>query len=134
MIRIDVSKQLGAFGLAASFEAPARGATVVFGASGAGKSCLLAAIAGLVKPDSGRIEVAGETLLLEGCGRTDFPGGDVADMFRSLQQLAKLPGDPTVFPGHWYSQEPSASLDEVRRTNYVYRVSNLDQWRTLMGG
>jgi len=78
--------------------------------------------------------VAGDTLFLEGCGRTDFPGGDVDDMFRSLQQLAKLPGDPTVFPGHWYSQEPSASLDEVRRTNYVYRVSNLDQWRTLMGG
>lgn len=78
--------------------------------------------------------VAGDTLFLEGCGRTDFPGGSVDDMFRSLQQLAKLPGDPTVFPGHWYSQEPSASLDEVRRTNYVYRVSNLDQWRMLIGG
>lgn len=62
MIRIDVAKQLGAFRLAAAFEAPGRGATVVFGASGAGKSCLLAAVAGLVKPDSGHIEIAGETL------------------------------------------------------------------------
>ena len=55
-------------------------------------------------------------------------------MFRSLQQLAKLSGDPTVYPGHWYSTEPSASLSDVRRTNYVYRASNLDQWRMLMGG
>ena len=78
--------------------------------------------------------VAGDTLFLEGCGRTDFPGGNVDDMFRSLQALAQLSGDPTVFPGHWYSLEPSASLSEVRRTNYVYRASNLEQWRMLMGG
>jgi glyoxylase-like metal-dependent hydrolase (beta-lactamase superfamily II) len=78
--------------------------------------------------------VAGDTLFLEGCGRTDFPGGDSDEIFRSLQKLAQLPGDPTVFPGHWYSLEPSASLSEVKRSNYVYRVTNLEQWRTLMGG
>jgi glyoxylase-like metal-dependent hydrolase (beta-lactamase superfamily II) len=78
--------------------------------------------------------VAGDTLFLEGCGRTDFPGGDSDEIFRSLQKLAQLTGDPTVFPGHWYSLEPSAPLSEVKRSNYVYRVSDLDQWRTLMGG
>jgi len=78
--------------------------------------------------------VAGDTLFLEGCGRTDFPGGDSDEMFRSLQKLAQLPGDPTVFPGHWYSLEASASLSEVKRSNYVYRVSDLDQWRMFMGG
>jgi glyoxylase-like metal-dependent hydrolase (beta-lactamase superfamily II) len=77
--------------------------------------------------------VAGDTLFLDGCGRTDFPGGDVDEMFRSLQQLATLPGNPTVFPGHWYSAQPSASLAEVKDTNYVYKVSELDQWRSLMG-
>ena len=77
--------------------------------------------------------VAGDTLFLEGCGRTDFPGGNVDDMYRSLHQLAELPGDPTVFPGHWYSQEPSAALSEVRRANYVYRPTSLEQWRMLMG-
>ncbi|MFO7164249.1 MAG: MBL fold metallo-hydrolase [Mycolicibacterium hassiacum] len=77
--------------------------------------------------------VAGDTLFLEGCGRTDFPGGNVDDMFHSLQALARLSGDPTVYPGHWYSIEPSASLSEVRRSNYVYRASNLQQWRMLMG-
>jgi glyoxylase-like metal-dependent hydrolase (beta-lactamase superfamily II) len=78
--------------------------------------------------------IAGDTLFLEGCGRTDFPGGNVDEMFRSLQQLASLAGDPTVFPGHWYSTEPSASLSDVKNSNYVYRVSNLEQWRSLMGG
>ncbi len=78
--------------------------------------------------------VAGDTLFLEGCGRTDFPGGNVDDMFRSLRQLAALSGDPTVFPGHWYSEETRASLEDVKRTNYVYRASSLDQWRMLMGG
>jgi glyoxylase-like metal-dependent hydrolase (beta-lactamase superfamily II) len=78
--------------------------------------------------------VAGDTLFLEGCGRTDFPGGNVDDMFRSLQALAALPGNPTVFPGHWYSTEPSAPLSDVRRTNYVYRANDLEQWRMVMGG
>jgi glyoxylase-like metal-dependent hydrolase (beta-lactamase superfamily II) len=78
--------------------------------------------------------VAGDTLFLEGCGRTDFPGGDADEMYRSLQQLVKLPGDPTVFPGHWYSEEPSAALSEVHRSNYVFRAKNLEQWRMLMGG
>lgn len=78
--------------------------------------------------------VAGDTLFLEGCGRTDFPGGSVDDMYRSLHRLADLPGDPTVYPGHWYSAEPSAALSEVRRTNYVFRPTSLEQWRMLMGG
>jgi glyoxylase-like metal-dependent hydrolase (beta-lactamase superfamily II) len=78
--------------------------------------------------------VAGDTLFLDGCGRTDFPGGNADDMFRSLQALAGLSGDPVVFPGHWYSEEPSAPLSDVRRSNYVYRASDLDQWRMLMGG
>ena len=78
--------------------------------------------------------VAGDTLFLDGCGRTDFPGGNVDDMFRSLQALAGLSGDPVVFPGHWYSAEPSAPLSDVKRSNYVYRASDLDQWRMLMGG
>lgn len=78
--------------------------------------------------------VAGDTLFLDGCGRTDFPGGDSDEMYRSLRQLAALPGNPTVFPGHWYSNDPSASLSEVKRSNYVLRPTSLDQWRQMMGG
>ncbi|HLR99213.1 MAG TPA: MBL fold metallo-hydrolase [Mycolicibacillus parakoreensis] len=78
--------------------------------------------------------VAGDTLFLDGCGRTDFPGGDSDEMYRSLQKLAALPGDPTVYPGHWYSTDPSAALSEVTRSNYVFRPTSLDQWRMMMGG
>lgn len=78
--------------------------------------------------------VAGDTLFLDGCGRTDFPGGDSDEMFRSLQRLAALDGNPTVFPGHWYSTDPSAPLADITRSNYVYRARDLAQWRALMGG
>jgi glyoxylase-like metal-dependent hydrolase (beta-lactamase superfamily II) len=78
--------------------------------------------------------VAGDTLFLEGCGRTDFPGGDSDEMYRSLRQLAALPGDPTVFPGHFYSADPSALMSDVKRSNYVYRPGDINQWRMLMGG
>ena len=43
--------------------------------------------------------VAGDTLFLEGCGRTDFPGGDVDEMFRSLQQLAQAVRRPNGVSG-----------------------------------
>jgi glyoxylase-like metal-dependent hydrolase (beta-lactamase superfamily II) len=78
--------------------------------------------------------VAGDTLFLDGCGRTDFPGGDAEQMYRSLQWLAGLTGDPVVYPGHQYSAEPSATLSSVRENNFVFRPRNLDEWRTMFGG
>jgi glyoxylase-like metal-dependent hydrolase (beta-lactamase superfamily II) len=75
--------------------------------------------------------VAGDTLFLEGCGRTDFPGGDAEAMYRSLRWLADLPGDPVVYPGHQYSAEPSAALSSVRENNFVYRPRSLDEWKTM---
>jgi molybdate transport system ATP-binding protein len=50
------------FVLDVALEIPS-GITIVFGPSGAGKSTLLDCIAGLLKPDSGRIEIGGEVLL-----------------------------------------------------------------------
>ena len=61
--------------------------------------------------------VAGDTLFLEGCGRTDLPGGDPDAMYESLtQRLAKVPDDTVLFPGHLYSPEPSATMGETRAT------------------
>lgn len=77
--------------------------------------------------------VAGDTLFLEGCGRTDFPGGDSDEMFHSLRKLAALSNDPTVYPGHWYSTDSSAPLSTVRKSNYVLRPQTLDDWQMLMG-
>jgi glyoxylase-like metal-dependent hydrolase (beta-lactamase superfamily II) len=52
----------------------------------------------------GRYLVAGDTLFLEGCGRTDLPGGDPAQLYESLtQKIAKVPDDAVLFPGHLYS-------------------------------
>lgn len=78
--------------------------------------------------------VAGDTLFLEGCGRTDFPGGDADAMYHSLQALAQLSGDPVVHPGHLYSAEPSAALSEVTESNFVYRASSLEHFRAMFGG
>jgi glyoxylase-like metal-dependent hydrolase (beta-lactamase superfamily II) len=77
--------------------------------------------------------VAGDTLFLQGCGRTDFPGGDPDAMYTSLRQLAELTGDPVVHPGHQYSAEPTAPLSEVRRSNMVYRADSLEQFRSMFG-
>src|SRR3954464_10969588 len=50
--------------------------------------------------------VSGDTLFLNGCGRTDFPGSDAAQMYESLtQRLAKVPDDAVLYPGHLYSEK-----------------------------
>jgi glyoxylase-like metal-dependent hydrolase (beta-lactamase superfamily II) len=77
--------------------------------------------------------IAGDTLFLDGCGRTDFPGGDADAMYSSLQQLAGLPGDPVVYPGHRYSPDASAPLSSVRQNNFVFRPRSLDEWRLMFG-
>ena len=54
--------------------------------------------------------VAGDTLFLEGCGRTDFPGSDPLAMYESIHtRLARVPDEAILFPGHLYSADPSAS-------------------------
>jgi hydroxyacylglutathione hydrolase len=61
--------------------------------------------------------VSGDTLFLQGCGRVDLPGGDRAEMERTLtQRLAQLPDTLTLYPGHAYGGE-SAPLAHVRKTN-----------------
>jgi glyoxylase-like metal-dependent hydrolase (beta-lactamase superfamily II) len=77
--------------------------------------------------------VSGDTLFLEGCGRTDLPGSDTEAMYDSLQRLASLPDDTAVFPGHRYSQASAASLAAVKELNYVYKPSTRQQWLTMFG-
>jgi glyoxylase-like metal-dependent hydrolase (beta-lactamase superfamily II) len=78
--------------------------------------------------------VAGDTLFLEGCGRTDLPGGDAEAMYESLQRLASLPDDVAVFPGHRYSTASAATLGVVKEINYVYKPATRDQWLTMFAG
>ena len=63
--------------------------------------------------------VAGDTLFLEGCGRTDLPGSDAQAMYESLRLLASLPDDLALFPGHRYSAPSSATMGAVKEMNPV---------------
>jgi glyoxylase-like metal-dependent hydrolase (beta-lactamase superfamily II) len=82
----------------------------------------------------GRYLVSGDTLVLEGCGRTDLPGGDPALLYESLtQKLAKVPDEAILFPGHLYSAEPSASMGETRRMNFVFKPRSADEWLAIFG-
>jgi glyoxylase-like metal-dependent hydrolase (beta-lactamase superfamily II) len=78
--------------------------------------------------------VAGDTLFLQGCGRTDLPGGDPEQLYESLtQRLAKVPDGTTLYPGHMYAPEPSATMGEVRRENAVFRPRSAEEWLALFG-
>ncbi|HEV8064346.1 MAG TPA: MBL fold metallo-hydrolase [Acidimicrobiales bacterium] len=78
--------------------------------------------------------VAGDTLFLNGCGRTDLPGSDPEQMYDSLfKTLSRLPGSTVVYPGHLYSDEPSASLEDTRRWNPVLAPRTPEEWLNIFG-
>ena len=77
--------------------------------------------------------VAGDTLFLEGCGRTDLPGSNPGEMYASLQTLAKMPSDTLVCPGHQYSAMPSSNLGDVVATNHVFKPQTQEQWLEWFG-
>lgn len=77
--------------------------------------------------------VSGDTLFLEGCGRTDLPGSDVTQMYESLTRLASLPDDTVVLPGHRYSEPPAARLGDVKEYNYVFKPRSREAWLTMFG-
>jgi glyoxylase-like metal-dependent hydrolase (beta-lactamase superfamily II) len=77
--------------------------------------------------------VSGDTLFLDGCGRTDLPGSDSDAMYESLQRLAQLPADTIVYPGHRYSLPCSGTMEKVREINSVYRPKNKDSWLMMFG-
>ncbi|MBK1698982.1 molybdenum ABC transporter ATP-binding protein [Rhodovibrio salinarum] len=62
MLDIAVAKRFPGFDLDAAFACPDRGVTALYGRSGAGKSSIVHAIAGLLRPARGRIAVSGTTL------------------------------------------------------------------------
>jgi len=70
-LSVDIRHRFDGFTLNAAFEAPA-GVTALFGRSGAGKTTLVNAVAGLLSPDAGRITLQGR-VLLDRCGGTCLP-------------------------------------------------------------
>lgn len=64
--------------------------------------------------------VSGDTLFLDGCGRTDLPGSDPALMVESLKRLAKIDDEIVLYPGHQYSIASSATMGAVKQSNYIF--------------
>lgn len=78
--------------------------------------------------------ISGDTLFLEGCGRTDLPGGDPEALYESLtRKLAKVPDDTLLYPGHRYSSAPFAPLGETRRANVVLSPRSAEEWLAMFG-
>ena len=60
--------------------------------------------------------VSGDTLFARSIGRTDFPGGSVMEMAKSLRRLSQLDGGLTVIPGHG----PATTMgDEIKWNPYL---------------
>jgi hydroxyacylglutathione hydrolase len=78
--------------------------------------------------------LSGDTLFIDGCGRTDFPGGDAREMFTSLSvRLAHVSDDTELYPGHLYSPESRLTMREVRDRNFVLAPVGEEQWLATFG-
>ena len=75
----------------------------------------------------------GDTLLINGCGRTDFQSGSSADLYRSITQiLFNLPGDTRVWPGHDYNGQRQSSIQAERTTNARIAGKSAEQFTATM--
>jgi hydroxyacylglutathione hydrolase len=78
--------------------------------------------------------LAGDTLFLEGCGRTDLPGSDPLEMYETLtKRLANVPDDTVLFPGHLYSADSSQSMGQTRKENWVLAPRSPQEWLAIFG-
>lgn len=70
-LAVDIALKVGTHAIEAAFETPPAGITALFGPSGAGKTSILHAIAGLLRPREGRISL-GHRMLFDSFARTDL--------------------------------------------------------------
>ncbi|MCH9670694.1 MAG: MBL fold metallo-hydrolase, partial [Gammaproteobacteria bacterium] len=75
--------------------------------------------------------VSGDTLFVQGCGRVDLPGSNPDQMYESLKQLASLPDDTVLLPGHNYSHVPRATMGETKASNGYLTVPSLEAWQQM---
>jgi glyoxylase-like metal-dependent hydrolase (beta-lactamase superfamily II) len=76
----------------------------------------------------------GDTLLIDGCGRTDFQGGDATTLYRSIHdKLFPLPDDTLVYPGHDYQGRRVTTIAQERNRNpRLGGGKSLDEFVALM--
>ena len=76
----------------------------------------------------------GDALLIEGCGRTDFQGGDAQTLYKSVtEKLLSLPDDTLVYPAHDYQDRRISSIaQEKKRNPRLGRQKTLEEFREIM--
>ena len=77
--------------------------------------------------------LTGDTLLIQGTGRTDFQNGDPRAQYDSLfNKLLKLPDDTLVYPAHDYNGRTVSTIREERQLNPRLQVRSVDEYARMM--
>ena len=78
--------------------------------------------------------LTGDTLLIGGSGRTDFPGGDAGAQFDAVtKRLFALPDETVVYPAHDYKGKTSSTIGAEKRTNPRFAGMTREGYVALMG-
>ena len=76
---------------------------------------------------------SGDTLLINGTGRTDFQNGSSKDAYNSIfNRLLKLPEDTILYPGHDYNGKEFSTIGDEKKFNPRLQVKNVDEYVELM--
>ena len=76
---------------------------------------------------------SGDTLLINGTGRTDFQNGNAKDAYNSIfNKLLKLPEKTLLYPAHDYKGEKVSTIGKEKRQNPRLQVSSVDQYVDIM--
>ena len=76
---------------------------------------------------------SGDTLLINGTGRTDFQNGSSKDAYNSIfKRLLKLPEDTILYPGHDYNGKESSTIGNEKKFNPRLQVKDADEYTVLM--
>ena len=75
----------------------------------------------------------GDTLLINGTGRTDFQNGNARQQYDSIfNKLLKLPENTMVFPAHDYNGKKHSTIGSERKNNPRLQVNSVDQYVEIM--
>ena len=75
----------------------------------------------------------GDTLLINGTGRTDFQGGSAKDQYESIfNRLLKLPEETLVYPAHDYNGKKYSTIIQEKNNNPRLQVSSLGEYEEVM--
>ncbi len=76
---------------------------------------------------------SGDTLLINGTGRTDFQNGSSKDAYNSIfNRLLKLPDETLLYPAHDYKGETVSTIGKEKRYNPRLQVRNVDEYVDIM--